>query len=141
MTTARSTESSATEQTYEWLRERARLDAEAIAERYAEEFGTITSREYDTSHPVDSLTGKPPLRRETVRTWQKASVDRKKQVVTQDADRQQNTATVITTQSQETAAADVKEKRGMNALQTTLFMLGIAAALAAATWLVFKIKQ
>ena len=42
-----------------------RLDSERVRNRIiGQEIETIT-REYDTNRPVDTLTGKPPLRRET----------------------------------------------------------------------------
>ena len=43
-----------------------RLDSERVRNRIiGQEIETIT-REYDTNRPVDTLTGKPPLRRETI---------------------------------------------------------------------------
>lgn len=126
---------------------RDRVDSERASD---EESVTIT-REYDTSLPVDSVTGTPPLARESIRARRVVDVARQVQVIDREREtivqagehlHEKTTLQEETTGREEvTAEAEKSEKRGLNVVQRVAVTAGGLAMLGGLLLLIRKLKQ
>ncbi len=116
---------------------------------------TTTTREYDTTLPVDPATGTPPLMRETTQTRRRVDAGRQEQTATQDVDRrQEGTGQAIEqrvertdmrgdfrTQANVAASVEAAEKRGLTTTQRVLCIIGALAILVGLVWLGRKLLK
>ncbi len=135
------TESNVEQQVVEREVEHETLDISTVTEQASDEEVITTEREYDTTQPIDPATGTPPLKREVTQTRRKMDAGRQEQTVQQTANRQQDVTEQVSTQSRDDVVIEATEKRGMNSLQKTLYIIGALAVLAGFVWLVLKLKR
>ena len=114
---------------------------DTATELSADEKVVITTREYDTSRPVDKTTGTPPLLRETVQTRER--VETAQQTRTEEqADQTATIAEQNTKTQQETILqVETKERQGLNGLQKALCTLGALTVIALLAWLGLKLYK
>lgn len=132
---------------YEALREQ--LEIEQTRDRATSEAVETVTREYDTSRPVDTLTGKPPLLRETTqrrhRTDSVRDASRLRQTQTRDRhevsqgasheDEQMQLRGEHAGQSTVDTTAATESRRGLTGWQKALCFVGLLTLL----YLIYKV--
>ncbi len=106
-----------------------------------------TTEEFDTSQPVDTLTGTPPLKSRS--TEQRRTISHEQEQTAAATATQQTTASTVDVQEQTQTAinestdtrtdVEVKERFGMTWLQRTLCYIGIAALVAVLLWVAWRL--
>lgn len=108
-----------------------------------------TTEEFDTSQPVDSLTGSPPLKMRTVEHRRTVSLQQERASENSDvrsgstltAERQHETHTATDTAIESDTHSEVVQRFGMSWLQKTLCYIGVAtlaALLLLVAWRLLK---
>lgn len=132
-----------------------KFNTETTIERASDEEIVTTMREFDTSKPIDAITGTPPIKREFTRAKRKVDTGRQVEtsgLVTNDkrqangqTNKQQTNKTNLQQQNQQqddtSARVNTGEKRGLNTMQQLLCTLGGLFIFGALVWLGWKFKR
>lgn len=103
-----------------------------------EETTTVT-REYDTSQPADTLTGKPPLKKETTQTRRKKTQGTQNSSTNTQTQAQTSVSTQVQTETQAQTQTRTQVDTGLTGWQRFLCWLGGISLLVVTCFLVFKV--
>ncbi len=128
----------------------AQHSAVAIDRRLdADEEVVATTEEFDTSQPIDTLTGTPPLKSRRTETRRRISHEQEQTAATSDL--QGSTVQTLEAQSAERTEessrtdshteTEIEERFGMTWAQRTLCNIGIAVLVGAVLWLVVRLLK
>ena len=128
----------------------AQHSAVAIDRRLdADEEVVATTEEFDTSQPIDTLTGTPPLKSRRTETRRRISHEQEQTAATSDL--QGSTVQPLEAQSAERTEessrtdshteTEIEERFGMTWAQRTLCNIGIAVLVGAVLWLVVRLLK
>lgn len=105
-----------------------------------EEITTVT-REYDTTQPADTLTGKPPLKKETTQTRRKKTQGMQNSSTNTQTQAQTSVSTQVQTETQAQTQTRTQVDTGLTGWQRLLCWSGGITLLLVTCSIVYNIKK
>lgn len=109
-----------------------------LTEQSRDEEITTVVVEYDTSRPVDSTTGTPPVQRTIRQTRRTTATARQDAKTDTEATAKVTADTAAGEKEQTTVQAEEESRRGLNGLQQVLCFVGVTAIVALVLWLTVR---